>query len=74
LKFKEAFSWLDHYIVITDENGIEKRVLLLDHLVNGKVQNFSIIHSNIIIETPDNLIFIPYSFDGKQITDNLGIK
>lgn len=74
MKFKEAFSWLDHDIVIVDENGEERKVLLLDHLINGKIQDFSIMHNTIIIETPQYYIFIPYLYDGSKIVDNLGIK
>ena len=72
--FQEAFKWLDHYITIVNENGKEQLVLLIEHLINGKVQNFSIMHNTIIIETVNNFIFVPYLFDGSQITDNLGIK
>ena len=70
MKFKDAFTWLDYYI--TTDDG--EQVLLLDYLVNGKIQTFSIMYNNIIIETPNHIIFIPYGYDGSKITDNLGIK
>lgn len=72
--FQDAFKWLDHYITITNENGEEEQVLLIEHLINGKVQNFSIMHDTIILETISQFIFIPYLFNGSEITDNLGIK
>lgn len=68
-KFKQAFKWLDHTMTVDG-----KQTTLIDYLVGDRVQNFAIMHNTLILQTPQNFIFIPYMYDGSHITDNLGIK
>lgn len=60
-KLEELFNWLK------DETKPWK-------LSNFKFKSFANYHDNLILENDDEILFIPYSYDGITMTDNLGTR
>jgi hypothetical protein len=46
----------------------------LSYLDDLKFQNLLIYNDNLILETNDNILFVPYSYDGEKFNDTLGIR
>ena len=46
----------------------------LSNLDDLKFQNLLIYNDNLILETNDNILFVPYSYDGEKFNDTLGIR
>lgn len=41
---------------------------------NMAVTSFMVYHDNLILESDDMILFVPYSYDGKKMNDTLGVR
>lgn len=46
----------------------------IPNVENLKILSFKVYNDNVIIDTEDEIIFIPYQYDGNQITNNLNLR
>ena len=46
----------------------------IPNVENLKIYSFMVYNDNLIIDTKDEILFIPYQYDGKSISNNLGTR
>ena len=64
------------YVGNLDEKPIKFRDVFhwIPNIETLKVYSFKVYNDNVIIETDEDLIFIPYSYDGTSFTNTLGVR